>query len=207
MKLQRLLARRGHQRRRSLAVLTQPQGPVFLFEDHRDSMVNSPNGGIGGGGYYRGRYWRFRPVPYTESKISVTGGAMQIGIAVAPLDVCVSSRHSQAMLIYKIMTAGQWDELDRTGSFVGAPIDLTDGYIHTSTAGQAQETADKHFAGQKGLMLVALEAATYGDDLVWEVSRGGAKFPHIYHRPLLRSEIVWARAIPLIDGRHVLDLL
>ena len=56
------------------------------------------------------------------------------------------------------------------------------------------------------LMLVALDADTYGDDLVWEVSRGGADFPHIYHRPMLLSEVVWARPMPLLDGRHVLDL-
>lgn len=109
------------------------------------------------------------------------------------------------MLIYKILIAEQWADLDATGSFAGAPIDLADGYIHTSTESQAQETADKHFAGMPDLVLVALDAATYGDDLVWEVSRGGAEFPHIYNRPLLRTEVVWARAMPLVAGRHALD--
>ncbi|MEL6957753.1 MAG: DUF952 domain-containing protein [Pseudomonadota bacterium] len=110
------------------------------------------------------------------------------------------------MLIYKILTAEQWAELDQTGRFDGAPIDLADGYIHTSTASQATETADKHFAGQSGLMLAALEAATYGDDLVWEPSRGGQDFPHIYNRPLLRTEVVWARPIALENGKPKLDL-
>ncbi len=104
------------------------------------------------------------------------------------------------MLIYKILTADQWAELDGTGRFDGAPIDLADGYIHASTAEQVQETAEKHFAGQKGLMLAALEADTYGNDLRWEVSRGGAEFPHIYDRPLLRAEVVWSRPIPVEDG-------
>ena len=109
------------------------------------------------------------------------------------------------MLIYKIMTAEQWAALDQNGTFAGAPIDLADGYIHTSTAEQAQETADKHFQGAEGLMLVALDSDTYGDDLVWEVSRGGAEFPHIYARPLLRNEVVWVRPMPLANGKHVLD--
>lgn len=109
------------------------------------------------------------------------------------------------MLIYKILTSDQWAELDSTGTFSGAPIDLADGYIHTSTADQAQDTADKHFAGVDGLMLAALDTATFGDDLVWEVSRGGADFPHIYNRPLLIAEVVWARPMPLEDGRHALD--
>ncbi|WP_281983441.1 DUF952 domain-containing protein [Thalassorhabdomicrobium marinisediminis] len=110
------------------------------------------------------------------------------------------------MMIYKILTSDQWATLEDTGRFDGAPIDMADGYIHTSTAQQAQETADKHFAGQEGLMLVALDSDTYGDDLRWEVSRGGAEFPHIYNRPLLRSEVVRARPMPLRDDRHVLDL-
>ncbi|SLN42230.1 DUF952 domain-containing protein [Pseudooctadecabacter jejudonensis] len=109
------------------------------------------------------------------------------------------------MLIYKILTADQWADFERTGTFTGAPIDLADGYIHTSTADQAQETADKHFAGQEGLMLAALDAATYGEDLKWEVSRGGAEFPHIYNRPLRMEEVIWARPMPLVDGTHALD--
>ena len=116
------------------------------------------------------------------------------------------SRHFGQMLIYKIFTAEQWATLDATGSFAGAAIDLADGYVHTSTAQQAQETADKHFKGVDGLILVALDTATYGADLVWEPSRGGQDFPHIYARPLLLSELVWVRPIPLVDGRHVLDL-
>lgn len=122
------------------------------------------------------------------------------------LDVAQLGWKTSSMLIYKILTADQWAGLDATGRFAGAPIDLADGYIHTSTAQQAQETADKHFAGVDGLMLAALDADTFGDDLVWEVSRGGAKFPHIYNRPLLRSEIVWVRPMPLVGGQHVLDL-
>lgn len=110
------------------------------------------------------------------------------------------------MLIYKILTADQWVTLDSTGRFDGAPIDIADGYIHTSTAAQVQETADKHFAGQEGLVLAALDTDTYGDDLVWEVSRGGALFPHIYNRPMLRGEVIWHRPMPLIEDRHRIDL-
>lgn len=110
------------------------------------------------------------------------------------------------MLIYKILTSEQWTTLETTGTFAGAPIDLADGYIHASTAKQAQETTDKHFAGQDGLILAALDSETYGEDLKWEVSRGGAEFPHIYNRPLKRSEVVWARPMPIVEGRHVLDM-
>jgi uncharacterized protein (DUF952 family) len=98
------------------------------------------------------------------------------------------------MLIYKILTAEQWAQFDADGQFSGAPIDLADGYIHASTAEQAGETLDKHFSGQSGLWLAALDADDLGAALRWEVSRGGALFPHLY-RDLARSEVLWCRAI------------
>ena len=105
------------------------------------------------------------------------------------------------MLIYKIFRRPEWDALDSQGETLGAPIDLTDGYIHFSTAAQARETAAKHFAGQDDLVLAAVEADALGEALNWEPSRGGALFPHLY-RPLRRDEIAWTAPLPLTDGVH-----
>ena len=68
----------------------------------------------------------------------------------------------------------------RAGRFEGVAIDLTDGYIHLSTAAQAPETARRHFLGQPDLVLVRLDAARLGPALRWEPSRGGDLFPHLY---------------------------
>ena len=105
------------------------------------------------------------------------------------------------MLIYKIMTADAWSEFQTKGRFTGAPIDLTDGYIHFSTAQQAQETAAKHFAGQKDLWLVWGEAPVDAA-LKWEVSRGGAEFPHLY-RDWSLSEVSGHAALPWTGTTHV----
>jgi uncharacterized protein (DUF952 family) len=40
-----------------------------------------------------------------------------------------------------------------------------------------------------------------GPSLKWEVSRGGAEFPHLY-RAMTRDEVVWVAPLPLVDGRH-----
>lgn len=80
---------------------------------------------------------------------------------------------------YKILTADQMAELE-TGTFAGAPIDLQDGYIHLSTADQAVETLEKHFAGQSDLWIAAVDLEVLGDAVKWEPSRGGQLFPHIY---------------------------
>ncbi|NIY72366.1 DUF952 domain-containing protein [Marivivens donghaensis] len=105
------------------------------------------------------------------------------------------------MLIYKIFRADEWAALQANGETAGAPIDITDGYVHTSTAEQARETAAKHFAGEDGLVLLALESDSFGDELKWEPSRGGQLFPHIY-RNLRMTDIIWQKPLPLVDGTH-----
>lgn len=105
------------------------------------------------------------------------------------------------MLIYKILRADEWSAFQSQGETLGAPIDLADGFIHFSTAAQAQETAAKHFAGAEGLWLLAFDGAAMGEALKWEVSRGGDYFPHLY-RKLTLAEMLWARELPLVEGRH-----
>jgi uncharacterized protein (DUF952 family) len=99
------------------------------------------------------------------------------------------------MLIFKILTAAQWQQFEADGVFDGAPVDLADGFVHFSTAAQVRETAARHFAGQAGLVLAACEDAAFGDALRWEPSRGGALFPHLYRR-LLLAEVLWAKPLP-----------
>lgn len=81
---------------------------------------------------------------------------------------------------FKILTGEQWTQFQADGIFHGAPVDLADGYIHLSTANQVQGTLDKHFAGQSGLVITEVNLNALGDRVLWEVSRGGELFPHIY---------------------------
>ena len=81
---------------------------------------------------------------------------------------------------FKIFTADQWQQFEADGSFAGAPVDLADGYIHMSTSDQLDGTLEKHFAGQEGLVIAEIDLSGFGDALRWEVSRGGALFPHLY---------------------------
>lgn len=105
------------------------------------------------------------------------------------------------MLIFKILRTDQWRTLRAEGETTGAPIDVADGYIHISTAQQVVETVSKHFAGEDGLFLVALETDALGETLEWEVSRGDALFPHLY-RKLTMADVVWAQPLPLENGVH-----
>lgn len=105
--------------------------------------------------------------------------------------------------IYKICPQSLWREAEAAGRFDGASVDLADGFVHFSTAGQAVETAAKHFGGQRDLLLIAVDATALGEALKYEVSRGGAPFPHLY-APLPLSAVKWVRPLPLgPDGSHV----
>ncbi len=102
--------------------------------------------------------------------------------------------------IFKIMSRDEWAAFQASGEFGGSAVDLADGYIHFSAPDQAQETAAKHFAGRDDLVLLTLDADALGDRLVWEPSRGGALFPHLY-RPIALNEVAAWRDLPLgVDG-------
>ncbi len=97
--------------------------------------------------------------------------------------------------IYKIATAAAWAPARNAGQFAGMPIDAADGYMHFSTAAQLSETLRLHFAGQSGLVLAAIRTADLGQGLVWEPSRGGQLFPHLYGGPLSLSAVAWEAPI------------
>ncbi|WP_380057320.1 DUF952 domain-containing protein [Falsihalocynthiibacter sp. SS001] len=107
------------------------------------------------------------------------------------------------MLIYKVFLEPEWAELEQNGETAGAPIDLVDGYIHFSTAEQLRETVTKHFANKPNLILATVETDGIADEIKWEVSRGGAKFPHLY-RKLKRSEVIAYTSVPRGEHGHIL---
>lgn len=100
-------------------------------------------------------------------------------------------------LVYKIISANEWRQAMLAGLFTGAAIDIADGFIHLSSGAQVEETARRHFSGQKDLMLVAFEARTLAN-LKWEASRGGALFPHVYGT-IDPGAALWARPLACKD--------
>lgn len=105
------------------------------------------------------------------------------------------------MIVYKILTSNQWEELKVRGESFGSEVDMIDGYIHFSSPEQVRETAAKHFAGLKGLWLLGYHAQSL-DRLKWEPSRGGDLFPHLYDVLPLQG-IVEAVELPWDGEAHV----
>ncbi len=103
-------------------------------------------------------------------------------------------------IVYKILPSADWAAAVAAGVYAGSADDARDGFIHLSTAEQLAGTAARHFRDKPGLVLVAFEAAALGEALRWELSRGGALFPHLYGA-LLPPLAQWQKPLPLgADG-------
>ena len=107
---------------------------------------------------------------------------------------------------YKVLTGAQMAMLETDGRFLGAPVDLADGYIHLSTADQLTETVDRHFTGQTDLHVAAVDLGSFGATLKWEESRGGQSFPHLYEPLLLETIIAYGPLVRDGDGKVALPV-
>jgi uncharacterized protein (DUF952 family) len=82
--------------------------------------------------------------------------------------------------IYKVCSSAEWADAVTAGAYPGSAVDIRDGFIHFSTGAQLGETLRRYFAGQRDLVLVAVDPDDLGAALRWEPSRGGDLFPHLY---------------------------
>jgi uncharacterized protein (DUF952 family) len=89
--------------------------------------------------------------------------------------------------LYKIIDRSAWTEASTAPHWLGSALDRRDGYIHFSTAAQLGDTLALHFAGRDDLLVLEFDPTPWGDRLMWEPSRGGALFPHLY-APLAVSQ-------------------
>ena len=108
--------------------------------------------------------------------------------------------------LYRIVTEEEWRIAERDGVFRGAPHDLSDGFVHLSAPPQVEGTLAVHYAGVRGLVLLAID----GDRLAaqhalrWEPSRGGELIPHLYE-PLPVALVTGVSPLSVdATGKHVL---
>ncbi|MGB0908289.1 MAG: DUF952 domain-containing protein [Maricaulaceae bacterium] len=86
--------------------------------------------------------------------------------------------------VYKILRQTEWATINTDGEFIGSADDLRDGFIHLSLGSQVQGTLDKHYTRAKTngapIIIAEIDEALLGAELKYEISRGGASFPHLY---------------------------
>jgi uncharacterized protein (DUF952 family) len=104
--------------------------------------------------------------------------------------------------VYKICSSAMLQEARGHGRFEGSADDARDGFIHLSAGHQVAGTLAKYFAGQRDLVLLAIDTDRLGEHLRWEESRGGELFPHLYG-PLDLDHVLSVEALRLQeDGSH-----
>ena len=105
-------------------------------------------------------------------------------------------------LIYKICDVDLWEKARAEGHFIGAEIDLRDGFIHFSTTEQLDETLRLHFEGVENLLLLTIDGCRL--DLKWEPARNGSLFPHLYNILPLSAVLTVNPLLLDDDGRYIL---
>ncbi|MEE2996814.1 MAG: DUF952 domain-containing protein [Pseudomonadota bacterium] len=109
--------------------------------------------------------------------------------------------------IYHLCQKTTWQEALKMGEYFGSALDLKDGFIHFSTADQIVQTVDLHLTGVEGLVMLKVPTSAVTDSLIWEKSRDGVTFPHLY-RTLKCDEAIDVTELELDkNNRHVIPRL
>ena len=83
-------------------------------------------------------------------------------------------------VIYHICDRSEWNAAQATGEYRAGSLS-TEGFIHCSTLEQVADTANKHFKGKSGLILLTIDGSAVTAKIVFENLQGGSRlFPHIY---------------------------
>jgi uncharacterized protein (DUF952 family) len=106
-------------------------------------------------------------------------------------------------MIFKIVPRAEWDA--GADPYSGSAHDRADGFLHFSTAEQLPDTLRLYYAGQRDLLLVAVDAAALGATLKWEHSPSRDQdFPHLYS-PLPCTAVRWVKSIATdVNGGFIL---
>ncbi|GMH26376.1 hypothetical protein Nepgr_028219 [Nepenthes gracilis] len=115
--------------------------------------------------------------------------------------------------VYRISTAAEWEELQRTGSIFGGDLDKSTGCIHLSKLDQVRPTLQKFFMNTDAdLYLLQVDAKKLGDGLIYELVDGSVRFPHFYgpsrsFSPMPLDAVTKAEKLTCSDGKFSCSLL
>lgn len=94
----------------------------------------------------------------------------------------------QRTRLYKILTRKDWARAQQLG-FTQTVLDEGDGFVHLSGRGQVAETLCLHYRRVKATQLLEFVEETLTGRLVWEPSRGGQSFPHLYGKLFISESV------------------
>ncbi|KAL0371577.1 UNVERIFIED_CONTAM: hypothetical protein Sangu_0475800 [Sesamum angustifolium] len=123
--------------------------------------------------------------------------------------------------VYRISTAEEWEELQRSRATFGGDLDKSTGCFHLSKLDQVllpvtlsvQSTLQNFFLNVKeDLYLLQIDAKKLGNGLIYEAVDESNVFPHFYgpsrsFSPLPLDAVVKAEKLNISDGKFRCSLL
>ncbi|HEX3610625.1 MAG TPA: DUF952 domain-containing protein [Sporichthyaceae bacterium] len=83
-------------------------------------------------------------------------------------------------MLLHLTTREEWDKAQAAGIYE-PPSLAEEGFVHLSAPNQVLATADRHFAGVRGLVMLTIAAERLSAPLRYEtVTDRGEMFPHLY---------------------------
>lgn len=109
--------------------------------------------------------------------------------------------------LYRICATKDWERAQIEGVVPRSELDVRDGFMHLSSAGQVADTLARHFMGTDDLLLLTIAVERLpSEQLRWEPSAHGDLFPHL-HATLASATVLAADPLSLDPaGRHRLPL-
>ncbi|MBX3063726.1 MAG: DUF952 domain-containing protein [Anaerolineae bacterium] len=87
---------------------------------------------------------------------------------------------AQVTLIAHITTRDSWQQAQSQGNYTAESL-TSEGFIHCSTLVQVAATANRYYAGQRGLLLLIIDPQLTLPELLYEHSPSVDEFfPHLY---------------------------
>ncbi|KAJ6810321.1 uncharacterized protein M6B38_158875 [Iris pallida] len=126
--------------------------------------------------------------------------------------MAAANKEEKEKFVYRVSSADQWEELQRTGATLGGDIDRTTGCIHLSSLHQVKGTLKNFFEGREDLFLLQVDASKLGDGLIYEAADDSNSFPHFYgpsrsFSPLLLDAVAKSEKLQLVNGEFTCSLL
>ena len=90
--------------------------------------------------------------------------------------------------VYRVLYPEEWIDFKKKKVFYGNDLDQKSGYIHLSNKDQLKKTINIYFKKKK-IVILKIETKMLKQKLLWEISRSGDKFPHLYDRLTLESVV------------------
>jgi uncharacterized protein (DUF952 family) len=95
-------------------------------------------------------------------------------------------------MIYKLLLAPEWSAAKNQPEFKGSSNDLSDGFIHCSSARQVPLIAANYYSHIPNLVLLEIDPARLPQPPRWEKASNGELYPHLYSAlPLTAVSRVW----------------